>query len=121
MIQAFLVNHFERGRETIENRHTTHRPSWPSPWQMGWLVRNGLSHDGGVYFKSSKNGDKGGSKPKPVHWRGLAIRPEDQGTPILGNLVSFGDLIILALEMEEAERGAIPWKPMSEPTIRPGA
>jgi hypothetical protein len=121
MIQPFLVNHFVRGRETIEKRHTEKRPSWPSSWQMGWLVRNALSHDGKVYFESGKRGDQGRTTPKPVHWRGLEIRPEDQGTPILGNLVSFGDLIILALEMEEAERGPIPWIPMSEPMIRSGA
>jgi hypothetical protein len=67
--------------------------SWPSSWRMGWVVRNALSHNGCVYFKSSN--------VPPIKWREAEISPlTHQGMRLLHNIFSGGDLLFLMFDME---------------------
>ncbi len=109
MIHPYVVNQFEQGRPSIEKRYSTDRSKWPAPWQMGWLIRNGLAHGGMVHFELRRN-----PNPSPVCWHGLTISAKQQGKPILGNFVNVGDLIVLSLEMEEDVAGALPFVPMED-------
>lgn len=109
MIHPYVVNQFERGRLAIEGRFTADRTKWPPPWQMGWLIRNGLAHGGTVHFDLRRN-----VNPNPVIWHGLSISAKQQDEVILGNFVNVGDLIVLSLEMEEDLDGPLPSVPMED-------
>ena len=109
MIHPYVVNQFERGRLSIEEKFSPKRTQWPEAWQMGWLIRNGLAHGGTVHFDLRHN-----PNPSPVSWRGLSISEKLQGAHILGNLLNVGDLIVLTLEMEEDLGGQLPYLPMDE-------
>ena len=50
MIHPYVIKQFERGRLAIQGRFSADRTKWPPPWQMGWLIRNGLAHGGMVHF-----------------------------------------------------------------------
>ncbi len=106
MIHPCVVNQFERGRILVEKKFGNDRTQWPSPWQMGWLIRNGLARGGKVHFdlRHARN-------PSAVRWHELTICAEEQGTPILGNFVNVGDLIVLSIEMEESLAGPLPFCP----------
>ncbi len=93
-------------------RHHSDWTKLPQAWQMAWAIRNGLSHNGKVHFRPPKQTSKKPPQtpaPAPVHWRGLKIGPENQGQIILGNLLNFGDLIVLSLDMGEELAGKVPW------------
>lgn len=92
LFRPFLVTFFQRYRSEIENKFTKNRLAWPSSWQMGWAVRNAISH-GGVAFERLKQ--------KPVAWRGLVFGPSDEPRNTLLNLLNGADLLILLLDMEE--------------------
>lgn len=109
MIHPYLVNQFERGKPSIEGMFKGGRHKWPSAWQMGWLIRNGLSHGGIVHFDLKRN-----PNPHPVSWHDLKIGAQHQGDQILGNFVNVGDLIVLSLEMEEALAGPLPFVEMED-------
>ena len=105
LIQPFLVNQYERNRELMFARHQNDRTKLPDSWQMAWIIRNGLSHNGKVNLNLKIN-------PKPVNWRGLLITKENQDQEILGNFLNIGDLLVLSLDMEEAISGTIATVPM---------
>ena len=109
MIHPYVVNQFERGRVSIEERFSSDRTKWPAAWRMGWLIRNALAHGGTVHFDLRRT-----SNPIPVCWRGLSISASRQGDTILGNFVNVGDLIVLSLEMEEDLAGSLPSVPMED-------
>ena len=109
MIHPYVVNQFERGRLAIEGKFSVDRTKWPPPWQMGWLIRNGLAHGGTVHFDLRRN-----PNPNPVIWHGLSISAKQQDEVILGNFVNVGDLIVLSLEMEEDLNGPLPSVPMED-------
>jgi hypothetical protein len=109
MIHPYVVNQFERGKLAIKGKFSADRTKWPSPWQMGGLIRNGLAHGGKVHFDLRRN-----PNPNPVIWRGLSISARQQDEVILGNFVNVGDLIVLSLEMEEDLNGPLPFAPMED-------
>ena len=105
----YVVNQFERGILAIKGKFSADRTKWPSPWQMGWLIRNGLAHGGKVHFDLRRD-----PNPHPVIWRGLSITAKQQGEVILGNFVNVGDLIVLSIEMEEDLNGPLPFVQMED-------
>jgi hypothetical protein len=110
LMQPYLTNQYERHKAAMLQRHHSDRTKLPQAWQMAWAIRNGLSHNGKVHFEPPKQTSKKPPQtPAPVHWRGLKIGPENQGQIILGNLLNFGDLIVLSLDMEEELAGKVPW------------
>lgn len=109
MIHPYIVNQFERGKSSVDRMFKGGRNKWPPAWQMGWLIRNGLSHGGTVHFDLKRN-----RSPYPVRWHDLTIGVKQQGDQILGNFVNVGDLIVLSLEMEEALAGPLPFVAMED-------
>lgn len=99
IFQPFFVNYYERHIEEIKMTHGNFDKVWPLPWQMGRVIRNGISHGGCVYFRSPKH--------QSVLWQGLTLSPSDNGEQLLGNLISVGDLTVLLIEMELARAGAV--------------
>ena len=96
-------------------KYHSDRTQLPDAWQMAWVIRNGLSHNGKVHFDPPKQTSKKTPKlPAPVHWQGLKIGPEHQGQTILGNFLNVGDLIVLSIEMEQSLSGKVPWQLMRE-------
>ena len=83
----------------VQAQFGTNRTSWPDAWQMGWMVRNGISHGGLVHFKNDNQ--------QGVTWNELEITPNEQGTQILGTLVNQGDLVLLLIDMEESLAGPL--------------
>ena len=88
----FLVTFFQRYRSHIEGKFTKDRLAWPPSWQMGWAVRNAVSH-GGVAFERPAQ--------KPVVWRGLAFGPADEPGKSLMKLLNGADLLLLLFDMEQ--------------------
>ena len=104
VIHPYVVNLFERRRSANEARFSKSRLKWTDSWQMGWLVRNALSHNGRVHFNLESQ-----PEPKPVSWHGLSFDKNDQGRPLLGSLINAGDLIVLSIEMTEDLDGPLPY------------
>jgi hypothetical protein len=94
LFQPFVVNYYEREVVHVRTKFGSDRTSWPDAWQMGWLVRNAVSHSGGVHFKNAGQ--------KPVVWHGCSISHSDQGKPVMGGVLNQADLIALLIDMEEA-------------------
>jgi len=111
LMQPYLTNQFERHKVAMLQKHHSDRTKLPDAWQMAWVIRNGLSHNGKVHFDTPKTPSK---IPAPVHWQGLRIGPEHQGQTILGNLLNIGDLIVLSIEMEQSLSGKVPWLFMND-------
>lgn len=109
LIQPFLTNQYERHRAELFQKYKNDRTQLPNPWQMAWLIRNGLSHNGKVHFDRERK-----LIHAPVSWRELVITTDHQDHPILGNFVNIGDLIVLSLDMEEVLTGPLPWQPLNE-------
>ncbi len=101
LFQPFVVNYYERHVADIRTRYGGNTNVWPDAWQMGWMVRNAVSHGGYVHFRDSTR--------QPVRWGGLEVSPKDQGTKILGNIINYGDLILLMIAMEESRAVPIPY------------
>ncbi len=93
IFHPMLVNYFERHRSALEARFGSDRTNWPSSWQMGWLVRNGLSHGNRVYFERHT--------ARPVSWGGVTLSPTDNGTQLVFGILNQADIILLLFEMEE--------------------
>ena len=87
----FLVTFFQRHRSQVEEKYTKDRLAWPASWQMGWAVRNAVSH-GGVAFERAGQ--------KPVVWRGLAFSPADEPAKSLIKILNGADLLLLLFDME---------------------
>lgn len=97
LARGALVNYFEKHREQIVNVHGRLPPTWPSSWQMGWAIRNAISHDGRVF-----NNDR----YLPVTWEGYTIAPTDEPEKQILNDVNAADMILLLIQMEEARTGS---------------
>lgn len=97
VFQPFFVNFYERNAAEISSKFGKIDLCGPPVWQMAWVIRNALSHNGCIHF----------SKPnhKPVSWRGLTLAPSDNGKKLFHNLISAGDLVVMMLEMEEQRSG----------------
>jgi hypothetical protein len=67
--------------------------SWPSIWNFGWLVRNSIAHSGKIYFRNQN--------ANPVIWYHIIYGPADNGLQIVGNVLSFADILILMCEMSD--------------------
>jgi hypothetical protein len=93
IFQPFFVNFYEQFSQEIYIKYGAIDKYAPQVWQMGWLVRNAISHNGCVYFREKNH--------QPVAWKGLVLGPHNNGQKIFHNIFSPGDLIILMLEMEE--------------------
>lgn len=102
LFQPFIVNYYERWVDDIRSRVSTDRTSWPASWQMGWMIRNAVSHGGNVHFRHQSQ--------QPVSWRGLTVSPADQGKQVLGHFINQGDLLVLLIDMEESRAGPLPLK-----------
>lgn len=115
LMQPYLTNQFERHKVAMLQKNHSDRTKLPDAWQMAWVIRNGLSHNGKVHFDPPKQTSKKPPKlPAHVHWQGLKIGPEHQGQTILGNFLNVGDLIVLSIEMEQSLSGKVPWLPMKD-------
>ncbi len=99
MFQPLLVNYFERHRDALATKFGTDRPAWPNSWQMGWLIRNGLSHGNKVFFDRPT--------AKPVSWGGLTLSATDNGKQLVYGMINQGDLLLLMFEMEAVLFAAI--------------
>lgn len=93
----FFTNYFEKHIDDVRSRFGASDTTWPPSWQMAWVVRNAVSHNGRVWFKSARH--------PPVSWQGLVLSPKDNGTEVIGNLVTTGDLVFLLLDMETDRTG----------------
>ena len=89
-IARFFQSYYERHRSEASHE---------GPWRMGWVIRNGFAHDGCVEFKARRAGHQ------PVTWRDLMLSPEDNGKPIMDNILAMADIIVLLLDMEEQRNG----------------
>jgi hypothetical protein len=100
LFQPFVIHYYERHVGDIRMRHSENRAVWPPAWQMGWMVRNAVSHGGCVHFTDPTQ--------RPVRWAGLEVSPREQGARILGSILNYGDLILLMFSMEESRARQIP-------------
>lgn len=69
----------------------TNHAKWPASWRMGWVVRNALSHNNRIHYKTKET--------PPVTWNLLTVSPSMQDIPI-GTLVNFTDIVLLIFDME---------------------
>lgn len=93
VFQPFFVNYYERYLDGVRASFGDSDTQWPASWQMGWIVRNAISHNGCVYFRNQGHA--------AVTWEGLTLSYADNGARLIHNLLSVADLIILLLKMEE--------------------
>lgn len=93
VFQPFFVNYYERYLDGVRASFGDSDTQWPASWQMGWIVRNAISHNGCVYFRNQGHA--------AVTWEGLTLSYADNGSRLIHNLLSVADLIILLLKMEE--------------------
>jgi hypothetical protein len=93
IFQPVLINYFERNRDKLEAKYGSDRTKWPSAWQMGWLVRNGLSHGNKVFFERPT--------ASPVTWGGASLGPSDNGKQLVFGLINQADILFLLFEMED--------------------
>jgi hypothetical protein len=92
--QSFFLNFYERWSDRVRNACKLKQlKSWPSAWQFAWVVRNALAHDGCIFFKDSK--------APAISWRGLSFAPSNNGDRLLHARITTGDLLVLALEMQD--------------------
>ena len=91
----FLVTFFQKYRSQVEAKYTNDRLAWPASWQMGWAVRNAVSHDGLAFERPSQ---------KPVSWRGLEFGPADEPANSLIKLLNAADLLLLLFDLERDRR-----------------
>lgn len=98
IFQPFFVNFYERHSGEIATKFGKIDKQAPSVWQMGWVVRNAVSHNGCVYFRDPAH--------QSVAWQGLVLSPQDNGKRLFHSIFSAGDLIVMMLEMEEARTGS---------------
>ncbi|MBB3195884.1 hypothetical protein [Roseateles terrae] len=102
LVQPFYANYFEQHVPEIRARYGRDDKGWPPVWQAAWAVRNAISHNGRVWFKSPDH--------PAVTWRSLTLAPAHNGTE-LSSLMSLGDLLVLLLDMEAERTGkAVPNK-----------
>ncbi|MEN9901640.1 MAG: hypothetical protein RL651_304 [Pseudomonadota bacterium] len=97
IFQPFFVNFYERYSDEIAAKYGVIDKEAPSAWQMGWVVRNAVSHNGCVGFKNKNH--------LPVTWQGLTLSPADEGKALFHSTFSAGDLIVMMFEMEEVRTG----------------
>jgi len=94
VFQPMLVNYFEKQRPALEARYGADRTCWPAAWQMGWLVRNGLSHGNKVFFERPSQ--------KPVTWGGIALSHADNNKRLVFGILNQADLLLLLFDMEDS-------------------
>jgi hypothetical protein len=93
IFHPMVVNYFERHRPQLEAKFSSDRTAWPAAWQMGWLVRNGLSHGNKVHFERAS--------ARPVTWQGVSLGPMDSGRQLVFGILNQADLLLLLFEMED--------------------
>lgn len=92
IFQGLFISYYERNYEEMKRTYPKLDLSGPSSWQMGWVGRNALSHNGCVYFRSASH--------PPVIWKGLELSPADNNKKVLHSILIVGDLIVMMLDME---------------------
>lgn len=97
IFQPFFVNFYERYSDEILAKYGSIDMDAPPVWQMGWVVRNAVSHNGCVYFRNPAH--------QPVRWQRLVLSPQDNGKKLFYGIFSAADLIVMMLEMEEERAG----------------
>ena len=100
MITPFYVDFFERSRPWIKT--TYGKSAWPPLLDFSRAVRNWISHHQGCAHFINPQADA-------VKWHHLSYSPADNGRPVVGRDLQFGDMIILLFELaEELERLGCP-------------
>lgn len=97
IFQPFFVNYYERNLDQIKKKFGEIDKDAPSVWQMSWVVRNAMAHNGCIYFRNQNH--------PPISWQGLVVSPADNGKKMFNEILSAADLIIMMLEMEESIAG----------------
>lgn len=97
IFQPFFVNYYERYLDEIRSKFGDSDLTWPAAWQMGWVVRNAISHNGCIYFRSDKH--------PTVTWENLSFSHADNDKRLIHAFFSVADLILLLIEMEESRSG----------------
>jgi len=93
IFHPMIVNYFEKHMSQLKAKFGSDRTAWPAAWQMGWLVRNGLSHGNKIYFERAT--------AKPVAWQGVTLGPTDNGRQLVLEILNHADLLLLLFEMED--------------------
>lgn len=95
LIGDAFVSYYERHVDVaIRNWGKEAEGGWPAVWSFGWAIRNACSHNGKIYFTSSKHA--------PVTWRTLNYDYKDNGKQVLFDELTGVELILLMEEMDLA-------------------
>lgn len=90
---ATFVNLFEQNVSFLEAAYTTDRSAWPDFWNFVRVVRNCCSHGGTLNFTNPR--------AAAVNWYHMSYDPTQNGHLVIGGDLSFGDLLVLMVEMSE--------------------
>lgn len=98
LYSATLVNLYERNKAFLTKYHGGKKPKeWGDFWRFVWVVRNSCAHGKLALYDT---------EVAPVEWRGLKYYPAPEDTTkarhvVIGGDLSFGDLLVLMVEMSE--------------------
>jgi hypothetical protein len=90
--QSLIANFFERERSNLESKFGKPARGWPPVWNFARVVRNAMSHGGGINIRDQAS----------VSWGNLTYSAADSGRLVVNRDFLAGDLLLLVRDMEDA-------------------
>ena len=91
---AALLAFYERHREWVRNKYSGDVEKWPELFRFAWALRNAATHHDGILHITDPARRK-------VVWHHLSYDHQDAGKPVLGAILSGGDVLLLLFEMSD--------------------
>ncbi len=94
LVGTAFLRYYERNADRPKNAFGGHPKTWPDLWRFAWLLRNAIAHSDTWSIRDP-------SIPLTV-WRGIEVRPSDDGSRWFdhGRFLGGGDVIALLEELD---------------------
>lgn len=90
---ASIVNLYEDNLPFLKTSLGSDTQGWPDFWNFARVIRNACSHGGMLNFLNPN--------ATPVNWHDVSYDPSQNGRQIIGGDFSFGDMIVLLVEISD--------------------
>jgi hypothetical protein len=94
LVGTAFLRYYERNADRPKTAFGGHPKDWPELWRFAWLLRNAIAHSDSWSIRDS-------SIP-PTAWRGIEVRPSDDGSRWFdhGRFMGGGDVIAFLEELD---------------------